>query len=209
MPFGAWILWPLMVIMSAPSVLAENGTFRNPCTASVCSRAMLFSTLQHPGDGGNVIDRAGLIVDHHERDEDRVRPQRRAHALERDGAGAVRLQARDLVALFSQKVQRLAHGVVLHGGADDVFPAAAHVPRAGDERPVVALGAAGCEIHLVRLAAERFRRSGCAPYPRRPWPRGRACRSCSGCQSTPSSYVLPPPLPPGRHGSLRHCPDKP
>ena len=45
MPFGAWILWPLMVIMSAPSVLAENGTFRNPCTASVCSRAMLFSAL--------------------------------------------------------------------------------------------------------------------------------------------------------------------
>ena len=113
--------------------------------------------LEHPGDGGNVIDRAGLIVDHHERDEDRVRPQRRAHALERDGAGAVRLQARDLVALFFQKVQRLAHRVVLHGGADDVFPAAAHVPRAGDERPVVALGAAGCEIHLVRLAAERFR----------------------------------------------------
>ena len=26
MPFGAWILWPLMLIMSAPSFFAENGT---------------------------------------------------------------------------------------------------------------------------------------------------------------------------------------
>ena len=39
MPFGAWILCPLMLIMSAPSVFARNGTFMKPCTASVCSSA--------------------------------------------------------------------------------------------------------------------------------------------------------------------------
>ena len=34
-------MWPLMLIRSAPSEAARNGTFRKACTASVCSRALL------------------------------------------------------------------------------------------------------------------------------------------------------------------------
>ena len=34
-PLGPWILWEETEIRSAPSVFAEKGTFRKPCTASV------------------------------------------------------------------------------------------------------------------------------------------------------------------------------
>ena len=43
MPLGAWTLWPLTDIMSAPSVLAENGSFIKPCTASVCNSTLDFA----------------------------------------------------------------------------------------------------------------------------------------------------------------------
>ena len=43
MPLGAWTLCPLTDIMSAPSVLAENGSFRKPCTASVWRSAPDFA----------------------------------------------------------------------------------------------------------------------------------------------------------------------
>ena len=38
-PLAAWILCAETEIMSAPSVLARNGTFRKPCTASVWNSA--------------------------------------------------------------------------------------------------------------------------------------------------------------------------
>ena len=39
-PFIAPILCPLMVTRSAPKPLGVKGIFKNPCTASVCSRAL-------------------------------------------------------------------------------------------------------------------------------------------------------------------------
>ena len=44
MPLGPPILWAEMVRKSAPSVFAEQGTFKKPWTASVCSNVCGFFT---------------------------------------------------------------------------------------------------------------------------------------------------------------------
>ena len=53
---------------------------------------------QRPGDGMNICDGAGFIVDHHKRDKNRVFPQRIQNGRDGDCAFFIRCQACDLIA---------------------------------------------------------------------------------------------------------------
>ena len=110
--------------------------------------------LERAGDAGEVVDSAGLVVHQHERDEHRVRPERVGDRLHGYCTALVRGEAGDLIAAAFQLVERLAYGVVLREGTDDVAALGARGKGAGEQRPVVGLGAAGGEHQLLRLAAE-------------------------------------------------------
>ena len=110
---------------------------------------------QQPCDRGNVRHAAGLVVDHHQRDERGVPAQRGADVLGADRAGRVRLQARDLPALLLQQIEAFPHGVVLDERGDDVPSRALRRLGAAEQGPVVALRAAGGEDQLFRSAAQR------------------------------------------------------
>ena len=114
-------------------------------------RGRLFKRASKAGD---VVHRPGLIVHEHEGDKHRVGPERVQHRLHRHRAARIRRKARDLVAPALQLVERFAHGVVFGHGADDVSAPGGGGPGAGEQGPVVRLGAAGGKGELLRLAAE-------------------------------------------------------
>ena len=113
--------------------------------------------LQFARNGGNIRHCAGFVIDHHQRNEYSIITERIDDRLHRYRAARVRLQPRHLKAALLKLVERLAYSVVLDGRADYMLAAPLHILRAGQERPVVALGAAGREIDLCGGAAKRVR----------------------------------------------------
>ena len=103
---------------------------------------------------GNRHDRARLVVDHHDGDENGIGPEGLFQFLDCNIAVVVRLQICDLEALCFQLLHGVQDGVVLHGGGDDVVPALAEPLSSGEDGPVVRLRAAGGEKDAVRLRAE-------------------------------------------------------
>ena len=77
----------------------------------------------------NWHDRAGLIVDHHDRDQDGVRAERGAQLLDGDEASFVRLKVCDLKALRLQLLHGMQDRVMLDRGGDDVMSALAEALR--------------------------------------------------------------------------------
>lgn len=110
---------------------------------------------QRAGHARDVRHGAGLIVDHHERYERRILPERGTHRIGGYRSGAVGGEERYLPAIARELFERLSHGVVLHGGGDDVPPDAPLEICALQNGPVVALRAAGGEVHLFGSAPER------------------------------------------------------
>ena len=106
---------------------------------------------------GDRQDGAGLVVDHHDGDEDRIRTQRLFESVDRDIALMVGLQVRDLEAFCLKLLHGMQHCVMLDGGRDDVAAALAEAVDGREDGPVVGLSAAGGEEHAVRLCAERVR----------------------------------------------------
>ena len=110
---------------------------------------------QEPRDLRDGKDAAGLVVHEHHGDERRVLTQRVRDLLRGDIPLTVGREIGDGIALLLQLFTRLKHGAVLHGGGDDVLSDAAVLVGGKADGPVVALRAAGGEVQLVRLAAER------------------------------------------------------
>ena len=108
----------------------------------------------HFGDGHNG---AGFIVDHHDGDEDRVRPQRLRKPFGGDEACFVGLEIGHLEAARLEPLHRMEDGVVLDGGRDDVPSALAETLSRAGNGPVVGLGAAGGEKDALRLRAQCLR----------------------------------------------------
>lgn len=154
MPLGACILCPEMVTMSAPRRLTVKGTLRKPWHRVAVEQDLRGRLFKRASKAGDVVHRPGLIVHEHEGDKHRVGPERVQHRLHRHRAARIRRKARDLVAPALQLVERFAHGVVFGHGADDVSAPGGGGPGAGEQGPVVRLGAAGGEGELLRLAAE-------------------------------------------------------
>ena len=107
--------------------------------------------LYHVGDRH---DRARLVVDHHDGDENGVGAEGFFQLVDRDTAVVVGLQIRDLEALCLQLLHGVQDGVVLHGGRDDVAAALAEPLSCGKNGPVVGLRAARGEKHPVGLRTE-------------------------------------------------------
>ena len=103
---------------------------------------------------GNRHDRARLVVDHHDGDENGIGPEGLFQFLDCNIAVVVRLQICDLEALRFQLLHGVQDSVVLHGGRDDVAAALAETLGGGKNGPVVGLRAAGGEKHPVGLCAE-------------------------------------------------------
>ena len=74
---------------------------------------------------GNRHDRARLVVDHHDGDENGIGAEGLFQFLNRDSAVVVGLQICDLEALRFQLLHGVQDSVVLHGGRDDVAAALA------------------------------------------------------------------------------------
>ena len=110
--------------------------------------------LDGPGRLRHRQDGAQLVVHQHHGHQHRVR----AKGLLQIGGGdvplAVRPEVGHLIALALQRLAGLQHRGVLDGGGDDVLPLPLSQLRGGLNGPVVALGAAGGEHHLLRGAAQ-------------------------------------------------------
>ncbi len=102
---------------------------------------------------GNRHDRARLVVDHHDGDENRIGPEGLFQFLDCNIAVVVGLQICDLEALRFQLLHGVQDSVVLHGGRDDVAAALAETLGGGENGPVVGLRAAGGEKDALRLRA--------------------------------------------------------
>ena len=110
---------------------------------------------EHSGDARDVRHAACLVVDHHQRDENGVLPQRLFNRADGDGAVGLRLKETHLEAALFKLAERFSHRVVLNGGGDYVPALTHHALGAFCYRPIIALGAAGGEKNLVWNAAER------------------------------------------------------
>ena len=102
---------------------------------------------------GHGEDGANLVVHQHHGHQDGVGAQGGGQVLGVDAALPVRLEVGHLVALALQVPAGLQHGGVLNGGGDDVLALPAVQLHPSADGPVVALGAAGGEVHLLGGAA--------------------------------------------------------
>ena len=133
----------------------REGYFHIPLHGVCVKQGGRTGCLQCSGDGRDVCDSASLVVYKHEADKDRVRAKCGDNIAFVDGAVLPGGEPCDLIALGLQKVQRLAHGVMLRGGAYHMAPLVAHSMTAGADGPVVTLRTAGGKIDLLRLRAKR------------------------------------------------------
>ena len=156
MPFGPSNLWALIERRSTPSASTSMSTYGAAWTASTWSRTPLW-VADAPGDLGDRLDRADLVVGEHDRDEDRPVGDRRLELVGIDPAVAVDRQLDDLEAELLEVPQRVPDRVVLHGRRDDAVPARLAGPGGALEREVVRLGAARREDDLAGLGAEARR----------------------------------------------------
>ena len=115
---------------------------------------------QHPRDARDIRHAAGLVVDHHQRDERRVLAQRGLHIPDAYRTVLIRLQARDFPALRLQQVEALSHRVVLDERGNNMPARTLRRLGPAEQGPVVALGAAGGKDQLLRGAAQRVRHGG-------------------------------------------------
>ncbi|MCY1356834.1 hypothetical protein D9M68_587720 [compost metagenome] len=103
------------------------------------------------------LDHADLVVDHHHRHQDGVRPQRRAQDIEVDQAVRSHIEIRHVEALPLQFAAGIEHGLVLGLDRDDVIALAAVEMRRALDREVVAFGGAGGPDDLAQVGIEQRR----------------------------------------------------
>ena len=119
--------------------------------------------LQGVGDGTDIRDGAGFIIDQHEGDQNGIRTQRFPHLGGKNPPGGIRPQAGHFETPVFQNLQRAADGIMLDGGTDDMTAGAFHEFGAGQKGPVIAFGSAGGKDHLIRGGgAQGFRHVGTA-----------------------------------------------
>ena len=153
MPLGAWTLWPGYHVRAerfGGERLLHKGLYR----VGVQQRFGL-RRAKHSGDARNVRHGAGFVIHHHERYERRILAKRLAHRVHANRTGAVGGEERYLIPLAREPFERLSHGVMLHSGGDDVPADTPLEICALQNGPVVALGAAGGEVHFLCCAPKR------------------------------------------------------
>ena len=179
---------------SAPSSARVQGSLPNAWAASQCSSAA--GRVHEPGDLGDRLHHAGLVVGQHHRDEagplvapSRSRQRRQVdHAVGRRPGCGVRRHG-------------LEHAGML-GRADQLGAGKAQ------ERQVVGLGAAAGEDDPVGRHAPCARRSCGASAPAARAHVGPARAARKDCPASPAPRPSPPP-PPGGPGMPRRGRDRP
>ena len=106
------------------------------------------------GGLGHRQHRAQLVVHQYHGHQHRVRPQSGLQLLQGDIPLPVGAEVGHLIPLPLQLPAGLQHRGVLNGGGDDVAPTALSQLHRPPDGPVVPLGAAGGEEHLLRPAAQ-------------------------------------------------------
>ena len=144
-PLGPPNLWALNDIMSTSGVIVRRSSQHAACTASVCNSACRGQLANEPGDGGEIGDRADLVVDRHHADDRDIGPERRGEIVEVDLPAGV--DAHDAAAEMLDDVE---HGVVLGRGTHR----RAAIAQRPDDGGVVALGATSGEHDFAGQHAE-------------------------------------------------------
>ena len=117
---------------------------------------------QKPTDFRDRLKRAEFVIRRHNRDEPRVRTQRRRDVRRRNNAVAIRAQVRNVDAATLQRTERFPNGRVFKRRRNDVYLFDDNRRRGvvcrGDrvENPSVRLRRAGRENDFVRTSAKRF-----------------------------------------------------
>ncbi|MPN15713.1 hypothetical protein SDC9_163047 [bioreactor metagenome] len=108
----------------------------------------------NPGDFRQGTEGAHLIVHQHDAYQHGVGTHGRGHSVGGDATLPVRLQARHLPPRGFQRQNRLQHGGVLDGRGEYVRSLSAPEGGSQGNSPIVALGAAGGKVQLLRGAAK-------------------------------------------------------
>ena len=102
----------------------------------------------------HIVAGADLVVDHHAGHEDGVLVHRFQHPAHVQRAVRLRSHHSDMIALRGQTLQRALDAGVLEARHHDALAEGAGLGRA-QKGQIVALAAAGGEVQLLRLAAQR------------------------------------------------------
>jgi hypothetical protein len=110
-----------------------------------------------PSDGADVLHDADLVVDVHQRNQDRLRPQRGLDLCGLDDAIATRHEIRDRETLSLELAARVEHGRMLRARSDDVLAARTVEARRAEQREVVGLRGARSPDHLRGPGSDQAR----------------------------------------------------
>ncbi len=141
----------------------------------------------------HIVAGADLVIDHHAGDQNGVLAHMLQHGVDVQRAVRTGLDDRDLVPLLCQLFQRLLHTGVLKAGHHDPLAEGPGMCRA-QQRQIVALGSAGGEIQLPRLAAQRARHRSA----------GRVERLLTACAGGIQAGRVCPVLPHRLVDNIRH-----
>ncbi|PYI51738.1 hypothetical protein DLM86_22705 [Paenibacillus flagellatus] len=110
---------------------------------------------QRGPDFADRLDRADLVIDMHDADENRVVAHRAQYVLGGYPPRPVRGHVRHLVAETLEINAAFRYGSVLDGGGDDMFAPSSVLQRRSDYGQVVAFGAPGGEHDFVGMRSEQ------------------------------------------------------
>ncbi len=108
-----------------------------------------------PGDLGDRLNGADLVVGVHDGHQDRIRAQGRLDCGRIDETGFIHGQVGDDIAFPFQEAAGLEHGGVIYGRGDDVTTALAQRPGGPHDGQVVRFASSTGEDDLVALAAQQ------------------------------------------------------
>ena len=100
------------------------------------------------------LDRSDLVINIHDRDQDRIRPQRLPQSLQIDDAAAVDRDSRHFVPFLLKGLHRLRDRVMLERRRHDVTSLVPQRAHRGADRGVVRFRTAGGKYDLPRLALQ-------------------------------------------------------
>ena len=140
-----------------PQAFGRKGKFQKPLHGVGVQQGVGLVPFEYLRGLGHGLDGSRLVVHQQHGHQHRVRPQGLFQGFDADMPRGVRVQIGHLISLHLQRLARLQHGGVLHGGGDDVLPLVPPQMNRQLHRPVVPLGPAGGKIQLLRPAAQRLR----------------------------------------------------